>query len=48
MQDRLGVRAVAATLLSDVGVALQGTFGQLDLLLLIDLLPLLLSLASNM
>lgn len=46
MQDRLGVRAVAATLLSDVDdVALQGTFGQLDLLLLIDLLSLLLSLA---
>lgn len=45
MQDRLGVRAVAAPLLSDVGLALQGTFGQLDLLLLIGLLSLLLSLA---
>lgn len=45
MQDRPGVRAVAATPLSDVGLALQGTFGQLDLLLLIDLLSLLLSLA---
>lgn len=44
MQDRLGVCALLLPLCSVVGVALQGTFGQLDLLL-IDLLSLLLSLA---